>query len=84
MFKWLFSIGLKKGVSLAQFTDMIKNLWTACNDEIIFREAIKKSYLNNWFGFYSDKKMSQNSQTHSTNQKVTIEPVQLNIKNNLP
>lgn len=79
LFKWLFSIGLTKGVSLAQFTDMIKNLWEECNDESILRESVKKSYLNNWFGFYSNKKMTQNVQTHSINQKVTIEPTQLNI-----
>lgn len=78
LFKWLFSIGLNRGVSLAQFTDMIKNLQEECSNETSVREAIKKSYLNNWFGFYSNKN-SQNVQSHRINQKVTIEPVQLNI-----
>lgn len=53
LFKWIFSIGLPKNVRLEQLRDMLKKIWTECNeDETLVRESIEKSYLSNWFGFY--------------------------------
>lgn len=55
LYKWIFQIGLAKGVTVNQLQDMLKQLWEDCNNnEYVVREAIKKSYLNNWFGFYAN------------------------------
>ena len=53
--KWIFQIGLPKGVTVLQLTDMINNLQTACKEESIVRQSINESYLHNWFGFYPPK-----------------------------
>ena len=55
LFKWIFQIGLPKGVTVQQLSDMLKNIWDSCNDESIVRKSIEESYLNNWFGFYPPK-----------------------------
>ena len=53
--KWIFQIGLPKGVTVPQLTDMVNNLQTACKEESIVRQSINESYLHNWFGFYPPK-----------------------------
>ena len=65
LFKWIFTVGLPKNVRLEQLRDMLKKIWTECNeDEALVRESIEKSYLSNWFGFYPTK------QTTSTKNDV--------------
>lgn len=80
LFKWIFSIGLPKNVRLEQLRDMLKKIWTECNeDETLVRESIEKSYLSNWFGFYPTKvtkpstqpKTSQNPVATKSNSKQT-------------
>lgn len=63
LYKWIFSIGLNRKVKLEQLQDMMKNIWDACKDESLVREAINKSYLNNWFGFYPPKKTPEQTGT---------------------
>ena len=64
MFKWIFTVGLPRKVRLEQLQDMLKDIWSQCNDESIVREAINKSYLNNWFGFYLPKKESTSTNNY--------------------
>ena len=51
--KWIFAVGLNKGVTVDQLKDMLGTLWKAANkNEDTTRDAINQSYLNQWFGFY--------------------------------
>lgn len=53
LFKWLFSIGLPKGISIEQLACKLSDLDKACNGaEDLMHQAIKNSYLNGWFGFF--------------------------------
>ena len=69
LFKWIFQIGLDKGVTVKQLQDMLKNIWESCNDESLVKEAIKNSYLNNWFGFYRPKTIGKNPSFTVSNPK---------------
>ena len=64
LFKWIFTIGLPRKVRLEQLQDMLKNIWSQCNDESIVREAINEAYLHNWFGFYLPKKESTSTNNY--------------------
>lgn len=68
LFKWIFQIGLKGNVTVDQLRDMLKNIWHECSgNELLVREAISNSYLNNWFGFYPPKKSSNSSEKTPSN-----------------
>lgn len=72
--KWIFSVGLPKGVRPEQLKDMMKNIWDACNNETLVREAINASYLNNWFGFYKPSSPIKTPQTTKTPEITKISP----------
>lgn len=62
--KWVFAIGLNKGVTVDQLRDMLSNVWeSAHKDETIVRDAINQSYLNQWFGFYVKNNKSRPTTT---------------------
>ena len=80
LLKWIFNIGLPKNVRLQQLQDMLKDLWDKCNNESVFTETIKQSYLRGWFGFYPPnnkpttyKTPAQPVQSPSTPPKKVIE-----------
>lgn len=79
LYKWIFSIGLNRKVKLSQLQDMLKNIWDACKDESLVREAINKSYLNNWFGFYPPKNNTKPVMTEPVKAPVTPQP-QMKVK----
>ena len=52
LLKWIFQIGIGRGVTVNQLQDMLKDIWDKYDDENLVRESIKESYLKNWFGFF--------------------------------
>lgn len=88
LFKWVFQIGLKGNVTVAQLQDMLKNIWESCNGkESLVREAINNSYLNNWFGFFPPKSQANFSEkkfsSHLTLDK-NKNPAQPNAQGSRP
>ena len=84
LFKWIFQIGLKGNVTVAQLRDMLKKIWNDCSgNETLVREAINNSYLNNWFGFYAPKKQGNFVEKKPSNN-LTLgnnkNPAQLNAQ----
>lgn len=82
LFKWIFQIGLKGNVTVDQLRDMLKNIWYECSgNELLVKESIQNSYLNNWFGFYPPKKSTNSSEKKSSNHltlsnnKMPAQPV---------
>ena len=68
LFKWIFQIGLKGNVTVDQLKDMLKKIWNECSgNELLVREAINNSYLNNWFGFFAPKKSGNFSENKPSN-----------------
>ena len=68
LFKWIFNIGLPKGITLEQLKDKLKNLDEECNgDENTMCLSIENAYLNNYFGFFKPKNISNNNKITTTN-----------------
>ena len=66
LFKWIFNIGLPKGITVEQLKDKLKTLDDLCNgDENLMNESIKNAYLNGYFGFFKPN----NATYHQTNKK---------------
>lgn len=62
LFKWLFTIGLKRGVTCEQLGDMLSKLDIECGgDEHSVHEAINASYLSGWFGFFRTNQYKNNT-----------------------
>lgn len=78
--KWIFTVGLPKGVRPEQLKDMLKNIWDNCNSETLVREAVNNSYLNNWFGFYKPSSPIKTPQTTKTPETTRISPATLMTK----
>lgn len=54
LFKWIFNVGIKKGLTVSQLQDKLKTLWEQCGDkEYLVRDTINKSYLGGYFAFYA-------------------------------
>lgn len=88
LFKWIFQIGLKGNVTVDQLRDMLKKIWNDCSgNELLVREAVNNSYLNNWFGFFAPKKSGDFSEKKSSNH-LTLDsnknPVQPNAQGSKP
>lgn len=82
LFKWIFQIGLPKGVTVPQLQDMLKSIWEQCGDEDTVYQAINDAYLHNWFGFYKP-----NNKATMTTKSVNPAPVQkeqLEVETELP
>ena len=79
LFKWLFSVGLPKGVKVEQLQDMLKKLWNECNSEDLVKEAVNSSYLNNWFGFFPPKASKPYTAPKTSQTPVAIKsnPIQI-------
>ena len=72
LLKWIFNIGLPKGVRLEQLKDMLTKIWKECNgNESLVRESIENSYLHNWFGFYPSKVSKPTSSHNNPAQPCT-------------
>ncbi len=70
--KWIFAIGLNKGVTVDQLKDMLHTLWQATNkNEEQTRDAINQSYLNQWFGFYVKNKPTPKATPITTPKEET-------------
>lgn len=53
LYKWVFQVGLPKGITVQQLQDKLRDLQQQCkSNESVLRESINKSYLNNWMGFF--------------------------------
>lgn len=53
LFDWIFQIGLPRGITVEQLACKLSDLDKSCNGaEELMHQAIKNSYLNNWFGFF--------------------------------
>lgn len=80
LFKWLFNIGLKGGITVNQLKDKLQKVANDCaNDEKLIRQSIEEAYLNKWFGFFkSNKTISTNncgykSKVVTNNNNITYE-----------
>lgn len=69
LFKWIFNIGLPKGITLEQLKDKLMKLDEECSgDETLMSKSIENAYLNNYFGFFKPNNMMNKSK--STNSSV--------------
>ena len=72
LFKWIFNIGLPKGITLEQLKDKLKSLDDLCNgDENLMSESFKTSYLNNYFAFYKPNNNQTNKKQSQANTEAT-------------
>lgn len=77
--KWIFAIGLNKGVTVDQLRDMLASIWEQANhNETLTRDAIQQSYLNQWFGFYIKSKPATKT-TYRENPNITTSQVTTSV-----
>ena len=77
LLKWIFQIGIGRGVTVNQLQDMLKDIWDKYDDENLVRESIKESYLKNWFGFFPLKNTVVNPKDKPKVEQKKADPTKI-------
>ena len=77
LLKWIFQIGIGRGVTVNQLQDMLKDIWDKYDDENLVRESIKESYLKNWFGFFPLKNTVAHPQDKPKVEQKKADPTKI-------
>ena len=77
LLKWIFQIGIGRGVTVNQLQDMLKDIWSIYDNEDLVRQSIRESYLKNWFGFFPLKNNPAQQQDKPKVEQKKADPAQI-------